>query len=249
MDINKVKELARTTMDTHGLRAWTLKMVRSKSYAGMCKTGRWDLNPELSWGTIELSIDFMEVFDHEHALDTILHEIAHALDEPRYKTVKTRYGTRQRAIHHDEVWRAIAKRIGCNGLRCVSHDAPKIKERYRGLCPNGHETYRSRMTYQGQRASCPRCDKKYNPKYMFDWYDNGVLIHSHRPKDTTGTVLGTKTGRMSQTNPDLTAIPVATPVVSKTPYVPQPNTKYSFSMDEDLTPEQIRILNGLLTKV
>jgi predicted SprT family Zn-dependent metalloprotease len=225
-------------MDTHGLRAWTLKMVRSKSYAGMCKTGRWDLNPELSWGIIELSIDYMEVFDHEHALNTILHEIAHALDEPRYKTIKTRYGKRERAIHHDEVWRAIAKRIGCNGDRCVSHDAPKIKERYRGLCPNGHETYRSRMTHQGQRSSCPRCDKKYNPAYMFDWYDNGVLIHSNRPKTA---IMGTKTGRMSQT------IPSKPPMV-KTVFKPKPTTTFSFDSDE-LTPEQIRIINGLLTKV
>jgi predicted SprT family Zn-dependent metalloprotease len=242
MDINEVKTLARTTMNAHGLTQWKLVMIRSKSFAGLCKTGMWNLHPERSWGTIELSIDFMEVFDRKHALDTILHEIAHALDEPRYTTVKTRYGTRKRAIHHDAVWRAIAKRIGCTGLRCVSEDAPKIKERYKGLCPNGHETYRSRMTHQGQRASCPKCDKRYNPAYMFDWYDNGVLIHSNRPKP-----LGAVTGRMSQTNPDLQTIPAKPPMV-KTVFKPKPETTFTFDSDE-LTPEQIRIINGLLTKV
>lgn len=246
MDINKVKELARTTMNTHGLTQWRLTMIRSKSYAGMCKTGKWDLTPERSWGTIELSIDFMEAFDHKNALDTILHEIAHALDEPRYKEIQTRYGKRKRAIHHDEVWRAIAKRIGCSGLRCVSPDAPRPKERYKGICPNGHDTYRSRMTYQGKSSSCPKCDPKYNRAYMFNWYDNGVLIHNNHQTNTNFKVLGTTTGRMSQTNPDLQTLPSKPPMTKKV-FTPKPETTWSFDSDE-LTPEQIRIINGLLTK-
>lgn len=241
MDINEVKKLARTTMDTHGLKQWNLSMVQSKSFAGRCKRGRWDLNPELSWGTIELSIDFMEVFDHEHTLNTILHEIAHALDKPRTKTVKTAYGKQQRAIHHDAEWRAIAKRIGCTGDRCVAPDAPNVKSRYKGICAKGHETSRHRLTHQAKHnMSCSQCSNKFSREFMFDWYDNGVLIHSRQP-------LGTTTGRMAQTNPDLQAMPKTNPPMVKTPYVPTPSTIYSYDSDV-LTPEQIRILNGLLTK-
>lgn len=243
MDINEVKKLARTTMDTHGLKQWRLVMVRSKSYAGMCKRGHWDLNPELSWGTIELSIDFMEVFDHANALNTILHEIAHALDKPSTKTVNTAYGKRQRAIHHGATWKAIAKRIGCTGERCVSQDAPKVKSRYKGICINGHETVAHRLTHQAKHnRSCGKCSNKFSREYMFDWYDNGVLVHS-RP-----TPLGATTGRMSQTQPQLQTIPGTSKPMVRTPFVPKPTTVYSFDSDE-LTPEQIRILNGLLTKV
>jgi len=241
MDINEVKTLARSEMNLHGLTQWKLVMIRSKSFAGQCRTLHWDLIPERSWGTIELSIDYMEAFDHEHALDTIRHEIAHALDEPRTKTVETRWGKRERAIHHDSVWKAIAKRIGCKGERCVSPDAPQPKTRYKGICPNGHETSRSRMTWQGKQASCPQCDPKFNSAYRFNWYDNGVLIHTNHST-------GAKTGRMSQTNPDLMTIPTKPPLV-KTPYVPNASTVFTFDSDTDLTPEQIRILNGLLTKV
>lgn len=242
MDINEVKKLARTTMDTHGLKQWRLALIRSKSYAGMCKTGRWDLNPELSWGIIELSIDYMEVFDHEHTLNTILHEIAHALDKPDTKTVNTAWGKRERAIHHGETWKAIAKRIGCTGERCVSPDAPKVKSRYVGICSAGHEVARHRLTHQAKHnSSCPRCSNKFSRDHMFDWYDNGKLIHT-RPQP-----LGTTTGRMAQTKPELQSIPATNPPLVKTPYVSKPTTIYSFDSDE-LTPEQIRILNGLLTK-
>jgi predicted SprT family Zn-dependent metalloprotease len=244
MDINEVKKLARETMNQHGLTQWRLAMIRSKSYAGMCKTGRWDLSPASSWGTIELSIDYMEAFDRANVLNTILHEIAHALDKPRTKTVNTAYGKRQRAVHHDATWKAIAKRIGCTGERCVSPDAPKPKGRYKGICPNGHESVRHRLTHTAKHnSSCAQCSKTYNSAYMFDWYDNGVLIHT-RPK-----TLGATTGRMSQTGPDLKAVPVPNRPMVKTPYVPKPTTVFTFDSDTDLTPEQIRILNGLLTKV
>lgn len=233
MDINEVKILARTTMNTHGLTQWKLVMIRSKSYAGMCKTRRWDLNPELSWGTIELSIDYMEVFDHANALNTILHEIAHALDKPRTKTVQTAYGKRQRAVHHDEEWRKIAKRIGCTGERCVSHDAPKVKSRYVGVCKNGHEVARHRLTETAKtNSSCPKCNKKFSRDHMFDWYDNGVLVYQNNKK----TVEEPKR--------------VLTVVYEKPQALypkPKPAPVTSWDSDE-LTPEQIRILNGLLTK-
>lgn len=230
MDINEVKTLARTTMDTHGLKQWKLVMIRSKSFAGMCKTRRWDLNPELSTGTIELSIDYMEVFDRAHALNIILHEIAHALDEPRYADIKTKNGTRKRGLHHDATWKAIAKRIGCTGERCVSHDAPKIKSRYVGICKNGHEVARHRLTDSAKtNSSCPKCSKKFSRDHMFDWYDNGRLVHQNTQKPAV--------------KPQKTV-----EVVTQKPKPPAPaQGQYSFDSD-DLTPEQLRILKGLLTK-
>lgn len=53
--------------------------------------------------TIYLSRILTKIVDELHVLDTILHEIAHAL-------VGCAHG-------HDEVWQTKAKEIGCNGNR------------------------------------------------------------------------------------------------------------------------------------
>ena len=214
MDINEALRLARSKMDEHKLYRWNLKLIESLSVAGTSQTRLWNLKPELSSGTISLSRQYFEGFDHKNALNIILHEIAHALDEPRYKTVKTQYGGKKRvAIHHDTVWKSIARRIGCTGDRCVPQDAPRPKienYNYRLVCPNKHESFRVRLTKSAKDISCGRCSKKFNPKYRFDIYDakTGKSIYV-QPK----AVMGATTGRMSV--PNLSQIPTSPPMVKK----------------------------------
>lgn len=173
MNRTEITALARELMTQHGIGHWQFKWINSYSYAGLCWTIRWDENPSRSTGRIELSWPYFEVFSDFDIRDTILHEIAHALTpspKQRTSTGRTRY------IHHGAEWKAKAKEIGCSGSRCVRQGANRPKGRYRGVCPNGHETTRQRMTEQGKTASCPRCDSRYNPKFMFTWYDNGVRV-------------------------------------------------------------------------
>lgn len=177
MNINEVEKLARRTMNQHGLHGWKLKMMRSLSFAGRC----WR-----SKKLLELSIDYMEVYDEHHVMDTILHEIAHALDTTRYRTITTKYGQKKRQqLHHDDVWKSIARSIGCSAMRCVDPKAPRpVREtasaRYKGVCPSGHISYRKRMgQHTMSHTSCAKCNSKsYDERFRFTWYDNGVKVYT-----------------------------------------------------------------------
>ena len=162
MKLDEVKTLARSLMDKHGLIQWRLSLVSAKSWAGQCVYGQWNLNPRYSWGRIDLSIEHMEAFDEPEVRETILHEIAHALTEKR---------------GHGKEWKAVARRIGSTAKRTVSHDAPTIKSRYKAVWPNGHEFARHRLTESLKHSSCSGCTKKFDSRFMFDIYDNGVLVH------------------------------------------------------------------------
>lgn len=168
---------ARYLMDKHGLVNWRVKFVNSHSFAGMCIPSFEHSDPSRSFGRIELSWNFFEVFSDYDKIDTILHEIAHALvPSPKKKLSngRTRYS------HHGPEWKAKAKEIGCSGERCVREGANRPKAKYTGVCPNGHESRRQRLTWNAKHnLSCGKCQPKtYDPRYMFDWYENGVLVHS-----------------------------------------------------------------------
>lgn len=173
--------LARELMQKHGIGHWDLKWINSHSYAGLCWTHFWHTDPSRSRGKIELSWNFFEVFSDFDIKDTILHEIAHALTPTPIQRTST---GRTRRIHHGAEWKAKAKEIGCSGERCVRQEANQPKSKYRGVCPNGHESRRSRLTWNAKHgSSCGKCDNKFNPRYMYDWYSNdtGKLIFKQAP--------------------------------------------------------------------
>lgn len=206
MNIKDVEQLARETMNKHGLHGWRLKMIRSLSVAGRC----WR-----SKKLLELSIDYMEVYDHHHVMDTILHEIAHALDTTRYKTVNDkRYagGERKIQLHHDDVWKSIARSIGCSAMRCVDPKAPRPNRetssaRYKGVCPAGHISYRKRMgKHTMSHTSCAKCNSKtYDERFRFTWYDNGRKVYTP-PTQVQTTKVPTPVVRIPK--------PVRTPVAA-----------------------------------
>jgi hypothetical protein len=163
MRIEDARKIFREEMDNHGLNAWTLEIVSLKTVAGWCKTRMWNENPRRSFGTIALSIPFMEVFDEGEVRETALHEIAHALNNPKNDA-------------HGAEWRKIARSIGSTGERCVSIDAPKVQSRYTGTCPQGHKFARHRKSWDMEINSryCPACWKAFKDKsraYLV-WFDN-----------------------------------------------------------------------------
>lgn len=96
MEEKAVKTMAEKAMWDHGLiqKGWTFKWSRAKHDFGYCYHSRKQIN---------LSKPLCLINEETAIMDTILHEIAHAL-------VGNSHG-------HDRVWRAKAIEIGCNGVR------------------------------------------------------------------------------------------------------------------------------------
>jgi predicted SprT family Zn-dependent metalloprotease len=102
MELHKAQEWAELLIARHGAEGYTFKwMERRKRFnrAGQCN---WKKK------TIELQPCYAEQFSDEDVLNTILHEIAHAL--------RPRHG-------HNKFWRKTAVSIGCNGKRCYTRKA------------------------------------------------------------------------------------------------------------------------------
>ena len=107
--------------------------------------------------SIELSRYMLEKSDKTLAdwIDTILHEIAHAID----------FAIRGES-NHDWHWVKIAKMIGCNGERCGSH---KVKHdyKYTAECSCGATYKRHKLLQQIRYASCGRCNTPIKWKQRF----------------------------------------------------------------------------------
>ena len=99
--IRRVQELAGKLLRAHGLHAWGFAYNRRKRAMGFCCYSR---------RSIELSIHFVVRNDMDAIVDTILHEIAHALVGPDHG--------------HDKVWKAKCREIGATPQRCGQADMP-----------------------------------------------------------------------------------------------------------------------------
>jgi hypothetical protein len=122
---------------------WQFSWDYSKRRMGVCWYNK---------RVISLSAPLTLKRDEAAVVDTILHEIAHAL-------VGKRNG-------HNKIWKAKAIAIGCSAQR--TYDFIDIGAKWIGICPNGHKHYRYRKLPIGP-GSCSACSKKYNPAYTIVW--------------------------------------------------------------------------------
>ncbi|MBM2621863.1 SprT-like domain-containing protein [Actinoplanes sp. LDG1-06] len=135
-------------MARHRLTGWTLRFDNAKTRAGSCHSGRRE---------ITLSRPLMSLYAPEQVTETVLHEIAHALA-----------GSRQ---GHNQKWRAIARRIGCSGSRCLPVDAPKVDGPWVGTCTAGHRTTAHRRPVRVR--SCPQCSPSFTLSARYTWTHHG----------------------------------------------------------------------------
>jgi len=149
MDLLKAQRLAIHLMEKHGVikMGYGFAFNNARSAAGICSYRK---------KTIFLSKPLTMHSEEKDVLDTILHEIAHALTKGH---------------KHDHVWRAKAIEIGCNGNRCYSREdkestysAFEKVAKVMGVCPNGHTTHRNRMPTRKQ--SCSQCSNRYEERYL-----------------------------------------------------------------------------------
>jgi hypothetical protein len=141
-NLTKIRALAISKMNEHmselvNHQGWTFRFNHSKKSAGCCDRGA-------------------SVPDHE-VLDTILHEIAHALTPGH---------------HHDQVWKRVARSIGANGERCYSDSSHTYARMislatWVGTCPAGHGHHKFRAP--NLRSACAICSPVYNVKNIITW--------------------------------------------------------------------------------
>ena len=87
MDLKELEAIASTEMAKHGLHGWTFGLATTKRRLGVCK---------FQSKRIEIAEYYALNNPSESVLDTLLHEIAHALAGPR--------------AGHGPAWKAIAIR-------------------------------------------------------------------------------------------------------------------------------------------
>ncbi len=109
---------------------------------------------------ISLSRKLVAINDEPQVLDTILHEIAHAMDfEERGDT------------DHGPNWRRIAIEIGCNGERCYTSSEVKQPEmKYTTKCGNCGKTTGKMRKPRRSSTACGSCCKKHNNGKYTDKY-------------------------------------------------------------------------------
>lgn len=118
------QKLAIQKMREHGLENWILRFDRAKTRTGICR---------YSDSSISLSEPFVLVNDEAEVLDTILHEIAHALVGPGH--------------HHDVTWRIRARSVGARPMSCASGSAKHPAMRYLGVCADCNiQVHRERLS-------------------------------------------------------------------------------------------------------
>lgn len=159
MDPQAALVTGRRLLREHGLSDWTIRLDRAKTRAGVCRFARREIG---------LSAPLTRLHSEAEVLDTILHEIAHALVGPQHG--------------HDAVWRAKAREIGCSGSRCVSADSPTVRGDWVGTCPSGHTVARHRRPQRVR--SCSRCTPgRFDPTAIFEWTHRGhraPMLDSYR---------------------------------------------------------------------
>lgn len=148
MEVTRALAVGRRLLREHGLDDWTIVADRAKTRAGICRFARRQIG---------ISAPITTLHDEAEVLDTILHEIAHALVGPQHG--------------HDAVWRAKAREIGCSGERCVSSESPRVPGDWTGRCPAGHE--KSRHRAPTRLMSCGQCSRRFDPRHLFTWTYRG----------------------------------------------------------------------------
>lgn len=129
-----VRKMANEFMAEYNLldKGWQFYFNDNRSRLGVCK----EYNK-----SIELSIWHVNNSPLEEVKNILLHEIAHAI-----------VGCRNM---HNNVWRAKAIEIGCNGERCGIMNAPK---KYTGICPNCERTI---TTNRRLDRACGVCCRRF----------------------------------------------------------------------------------------
>ena len=141
MDKNYAGFLVISNLSKHGLleHGWKFRWHNKKVALGTCSYNR---------KLIYLAEWYVKLNDKDEVMDTILHEIAHAL-------AYHRHGSAGRG--HGRIWKSVCREIGAKPERCSKDklNKPKNHHKYIDTCC-GIEYKRHRLR-KNARYSCPKC--------------------------------------------------------------------------------------------
>src|SRR3954451_12953426 len=135
MDLGELEAIALRELAKNGLRGWTFGLAKTKRRLGVCKYRS---------KRIEIAEFYARNSPPETVLDTLRHEIAHAIAGP--------------AAKHGPRWKAVAVRLGATPRSCeTSHQAVVKPGDWQATCPACEKTvhlYRRPRSLGGYRCRC-----------------------------------------------------------------------------------------------
>jgi predicted SprT family Zn-dependent metalloprotease len=143
MTITQAREITQDLLNEHGLSGWRVGFDHAKRRAGQC-------NYRLQ--TISLSRYLLAQRSYEDTMNTITHEIAHAL-------VGSGHG-------HDAVWARKHRELGGDGKRCFQSDEVDLNAPWIGTCARGKQfaRYRRPKRLEGWQCKCGN-----GPRHSLTW--------------------------------------------------------------------------------
>ncbi len=144
---DQVSQLAQELFQRHGLVNYSFGFDRAIRRAGLCN---------YSQKRITISRHLVEAGDMKVVEQVLLHEIAHALCG--------------QAAGHGKIWKAKATELGYLHQRIDGTPLAKQVAKYRGVCPGGHEHFRSRRP--ARMLSCKLCAPRFSRRYLISWSEN-----------------------------------------------------------------------------
>ena len=181
MNLPDVLSLARSLMEEADVGDWDLAFDRARRRAGQTDHAR---------RRITLSRHLMSLYDETQVRETILHEIAHARVGPRHG--------------HDAVWAAEATRLGATGRRLIDAQAPRLRGRWVGRCPAGHEV--DRMRRPASPVSCSRCAPRFSLDHLLTWSLDGEPVAHARISERYSRLLHLARQSATRSQEDFTTL-------------------------------------------
>ncbi|AMO44044.1 SprT-like protein [Mycobacterium phage Bactobuster] len=147
MTVTEARRLTEDLLLEHGLAAfgWTFGVDAAKRRAGCCN---------YRTKTVSLSRYLLAQRSYEDSVNTITHEIAHALTPGH---------------HHDAVWARKHRELGGDGKRCYERDDVDLNAPWIGTCAKGKQFARYR---QPKRLDGWQCKCGNGPRHSLTWARN-----------------------------------------------------------------------------
>lgn len=151
MNTYLAEQMAKAELRKHGLTDWRFEWDRAKTRAGACYH---------SQRKITMSSHYVSLNDQKNVINTILHEIAHALVGPGHG--------------HDRVWQAKARSIGCDAKRCTNAETPTGE--WVPVCDKGHKSRTAFHRAPLRVRSCVQCSPTFSADHVMHWTRSGRRV-------------------------------------------------------------------------